>query len=158
MLKLICCILSKHSRNCQAFISCQREKCCVRRLPVAVKIYLNRRRVSLSLSKKKSEERFTVVEDDELEVASGVVPLNTKINNTWAAQNLNDWSMSRNSCLPDDPVPPMFFHPAMLTICVNGCVSLSWKRVKSQASTIHHPHCMSLSVAYITSVDSMESS
>ena len=66
-----------------------------------------KRRISLSLKRKETtEERFPVVEEKELEEASkGVVPLNTKKNNTWAIQNFNEWALSRNSRSPDDPVP-----------------------------------------------------
>ena len=61
----------------------------------------------MSLKRKETtEERFAVVEEKELEEASkGVVPLNTKKNNTWAVQNFNEWALSRNSRSPDDPVP-----------------------------------------------------
>uniref|UniRef100_A0A1X7UDD2 Uncharacterized protein n=1 Tax=Amphimedon queenslandica TaxID=400682 RepID=A0A1X7UDD2_AMPQE len=116
-----------------------------------------KRRLALSLFKKKSEESFTIVEDDELEVAKGVVPFNTK-NNTWAVQNFNNWSMSRNSRLPDDHVPPNLYSFSYADECLNGCVSSSRRRVKSQASRIHHPHCMPFFVAYMASVDSVESS
>ena len=68
---------------------------------------IKKRRISLSLKRKETtEERFAVVEEKELEEASkGVVPLNTKKNNTWAVQNFNEWALSRNSRSPDDPVP-----------------------------------------------------
>ena len=60
--------------------------------------------LKLSLSKK---PRFAspVTSKKLCEAAKGVVPDNTKNNNSWAVNTFTAWSEKRNKLTPDDPVP-----------------------------------------------------
>jgi hypothetical protein len=65
-----------------------------------------RPRLSFSLSARKQSRFVPAVSDEEVVTASkGVVPKNTKRNNTWAINNFTEWKRHRNLQNPDDPVP-----------------------------------------------------
>ena len=67
-----------------------------------------RRRRSLPVSYpqgKASKFAAPVSEQEVKEAAKGVVPSNTKKNNTWAERTFDAWVQERNRSMPLDPVP-----------------------------------------------------
>ena len=55
-----------------------------------------KKKLPLSLTRKKSRFATPVSEEEFCDAANGVVPLNTKKNNCWAQRMLNAWIEERN--------------------------------------------------------------
>ena len=67
-----------------------------------------KRRISLSLKKKREAPRFTLSTDEEIEAAAkGVVPANTSKANYWAKRNFQEWIPVLNESNPLDQVPDL---------------------------------------------------
>ena len=88
-----------------------------------------KRRLSLSLKGKQAKalgnlsagRRFITVDEGDLETAAeGVMPTNTKKNNTWAARNFSEWAETRNSSNPLNRVPDD------LLSCINPETVSTW--------------------------------
>ena len=68
-----------------------------------------KRRILLSLKKKREAPRFTLSTDEEIEAAAkGVVPANTSRANDWAKRNFQEWIRVRNEANPLDQAPADF--------------------------------------------------